>query len=512
MHTRTPKASRPHPNAMPARPSVRPAGRTGTGGRRLVPAILLTLLAGGVTAGTNGLQDIEVNGRILRLPGNTPVLIDDQPGQLSDLLGKPAGMQLRQGAAPARGVVPPLVFSYTLIGPVTQVEPLAVLGQVVTITADTVREGFADPGQLLPGTPMIIAGLVDANGSLYGTLAVRREGAGNKFLLNGHVQEVVASEPRLRVGQQWVDTVGVSFTDCAAALPAVGDYLELRANSVPGFQPGDPLATVTSARCTTPVPLGTPGAVGVLEGVVSVAAAQSFRLGALEVLHDSGTVFEFGTADDLDPGVDLVVEGSFVDADTLSATLVEFVRPVVRFEAPLVPADVSPGHSIRPFGVSVYNSAQLRDEDAILANGLTVPRQVQVRGWLARDGLALATRIRERGNPDATDVALRGPVAAIAAPTVRVQGLTLDTGGASFFDADNQPLSSTAFFAALQLNHVVDVGGALWTPATRTLSGGVITLLGFEHTQPVLAPAGAVMAGTVRSYGVETPLFGDGFE
>lgn len=512
MHSRSPNAFRPHPNAALARPFALPAGRTGTGGRMLLPGILLTLLAGGVTAGSSASQDIEINGRILRLPGNTPVQIDDQPGQLSDLLGMPPGMQLRPGAAPARGGVPPLVFSYTLIGPVTRVEPLAVLGQAVTITADTVREGFVDPGQLVLGTTMIIAGLVDANGSLYGTLAVRREGPGNKFLLNGYVQEVVASQPRLRVGQQWVDTGGISFTDCAAVLPEVGDYLELRAASVPGFQPGDPLDTVTSARCTTPVPVGTPGAVGVLEGVVGTAGPQSFQLGALQVLHDAATVFEFGTVDDLDPGVNLVVEGSFVDADTLSATLVEFVRPVVRFEAPLMPADVSPGHSIRPFGVTVSNSAQLRDEDDILANGLAVPRQVQVRGWLARDGQAFATRIRERGNPDASDVALRGPVDAIAAPMLSVQGLTLDTRGASFFDADNQPLSSTAFFAALQRNHVVDVGVALWTPATRTLSGGMITLLGFEHTQPVLAPAGAVMAGTVRSYGMETPLFDDGFE
>lgn len=406
-----------------------------------------------------------------------------------------------------------MVFSYTLIGPVTAVGPLAVLGQPVTVTADTVIEGFAVPADLALGDPMVVAGLVDANGSLYASLAVRRGAQGNRFLLTGYVQEVVADTARVRLGEQWLDGTGVVFDDCAADLPVVGDYLDIRADAIAGFEPGDVIDTVTSARCTTPVPFGTVGASGLLEGIVSaVGGDESFAIGPLTVQWTAATVFEFGGPDDLEPGVDVSVEGTFTDIDIVLADAVEFVRPVLRTEGPMLPEDVTPGESLRPFGVSVHHSAQLRDEDGILANGLAGPRQVEVRAWLDRDGVAFATRVRDRGGVDANDVALRGPVEAIDPPRLTVQGLTVDGSAAVFFDADGQPISAEIFFADVRVNHMVDVGAASWDAPTRTLGGGDITLLGYEHTQPAPGTAGAVVAGTVASYGVGDPIFTSGFE
>jgi hypothetical protein len=345
-------------------------------------------------------QTIVVNNRTYTLPSDTPVVIDGEPGQLADLLGQPAGMQLNWLSSGERGTLPVPVFSYTLIGPVTQIDPLEVLGQPVTITGDTVVEGFATVDQLTPGDAMIIAGIVDPNGSLNATLAVRRDAAGNKYLLSGYVKEIAAIEPRLRIGSQWVETGGVFFDSCTGGFPVVGSYVELRADSIAGFQPGDPIDTVTDARCASPVPLGTPGAQGFLEGIVGAGIdGESFMLGPLTVLYDATTVFEFGGPDDLEPGVDLSTEGVFIDATTFDADSVEFVRPVVRFEAPMGPDDVTPGVSLRPLGVVVHYSAQVRDEDGILANGLNSTSQVEVRGWIDRAGVAFATRVRERGDP-----------------------------------------------------------------------------------------------------------------
>ena len=95
-------------------------------------------------------------------------------------------MQLLWQPGAARRGAPALIFSYTLIGPVTGIDPLEVLGQRVTITGDTVLEGFTNPAQLVLGAPMIVAGLVDPNGSLYATLAVRRGAQDNKYLLTGY--------------------------------------------------------------------------------------------------------------------------------------------------------------------------------------------------------------------------------------------------------------------------------------------------------------------------------------
>lgn len=474
---------------------------------------LLLLGSSTITIAQTATQTLLVSNRTYTLPADTPVIIDELAGVLSDLHGQPAGMQVRWLASSVRGGAPVPVFGFTLIGPVTAVDPLQVLGQPVTITGDTVIEGFTTPDQLEIGAAMIVAGLVDPNGSVYATLAVLRGAQGNKYLLNGTVTQVVVAEPRVRVGNQWVDTVGVDFVGCATGGPVVGDYLELRADSIAGFATGDPIDTITAARCATPVPLGTAGAQGALEGIVGAGVdGESFQLGTVTIRYGTATVFEFGGPDDLEPGADVSTEGTFIDATTFTADSVEFVRPVVRFEGPMLPVDVTPGVSLRPFGVEVLNSAQLRDDDGILANGLAAPTQVQVRGWLDRNNVAFATRVRERGAADANDVALRGPLAAFSAPQLTIQGLTVDTTGATFFDADGMPLTDTAFFADLQINQVIDIGGAIWNATTRILTGGAITLLGFEHTQPVPGPLNGVVAGTVRSYGTPDRVFADGFD
>lgn len=478
----------------------------------ILTGVFALVLAGVATA---QVQTLTVGGRTYSLPPATPVVIDGEPGTLSDLLHRPAGMQVRWHAQPGplRGAMPTPIFSYTLIGPVTRAAPLEVLGQPVTITGDTVIEGFTDAGNLTIGAPMIIAGLVDPNGSVYATLAVRRDAQGNKFLLAGYMAELVAVQPRLRVGSQWIDTTGIAFADCIGELPVAGDYLELRADSILGFAPGDAIDTVTDARCASPVPLGTPGAQGFLDGIVGGGLdGVSFELGSLTITYSIATVFEFGGPDELDPGTEVSVEGTFTDATTLAADSVEFVRPPVRFEGPMAPSEVTPGQLLRPFGVAVNYSAQVRDDDGILADGLTAPRQVQVRGWLDRDGVAFASRVRERGAPDATDVALRGPVAAVDRPRFTVQGLVVDTAAATFSDAEGAAMTADQFFAALRINHVIDLGAASWSASTRTFSAGAITLLGFEHTQPIPGNPDAFVSGTARSYGVPDLLFAASFE
>jgi hypothetical protein len=478
----------------------------------VLTGLMATFLATAAAAQT---QTLTVGGRTYSLPSATPVVIDGEPGTLADLLGLPAGMQVRwqpQNGA-VRGAVPTPIFSYTLIGPVTGTDPLEVLGQPVTVTADTVIEGFTDAGDLTPGAPMIIAGLIDPNGSVYATLAVRRGAQGNKFLVAGYVTELVAAQPRLRVGSQWIDTTGVAFAGCAGVLPVAGDYVELRADSTGDFTPGDAIDTVTDARCAAPVPPGTPGAQGALDGIVGGGVdGVSFALGTLTVTYDAATVFEFGGPDELDPGTEVSVEGTFTDATTLAADSVEFVRPPVRFQGPMAPADVTPGESLRPFGVNVNYSAQVRDEDGVLADGLTTPRQVEVRGWLDRNGTAFAARVRERGGPDASDVALRGPVSAVSRPRFTVQGLTVDATASTFLDADGAAMTADQFFAALRLNHVIDLGAASWNASTRTFSDGAITLLGFEHTQPIPGDPDAFVFGIARGYGVRENIFAAGFE
>ena len=131
---------------------------------RSLPFLVLLALAPALS--TAQTQTLTVNGRHFTLPADTPILVDETPALLSDLLTYPPGLQLRwlpMGADASEGVgTPELVFSYTLIGPATAVSPLEVLGQPITITADTTLEGFDSVDDLAPGDAMIVAGLVDA--------------------------------------------------------------------------------------------------------------------------------------------------------------------------------------------------------------------------------------------------------------------------------------------------------------------------------------------------------------
>lgn len=482
--------------------------------------MLLSMLIPAAALAQSGNLEFTLNGRPVSLPLSTPIIIDDQqPTTLAAVRNLPNGMHVEWSGVPQpipeRGIAMP-VFSYTLIGPVTGNDPLQVLGQPITVTGDTTLANVSPPIDLPLNTPMVVSGLVDPNGSVRATLVERREQFGNTFLLTGPVTAVNGLDSQLRIGAQWISYQGgVGFAGCAEPLPAIGEFLAVRAQAQPNYTPGAVLTDVISGYCLTLVPVGTVGASGFLQGTVTaVPDLNEFQIGTLAVVLAPTTEFVFGARDDLATGVSVNIEGNYEDTQRFAATVVEFVRPVVRFEVPMTPADITPGQSLRPFGVLVRNAPQVRDEDSILANGLTQATQVEVRGYLDRLGRAYATRVRERGNPDAGDVQLRGPVEQIAAPLLTIQGLTVNTSGADFRDELGNPMLAAEFFAAVQIGHLVDVGNSVYTAGNATLAGGVITYIGAEPLAPARAPAGAaaVNAGTASGYSTLTPLFVDGFE
>lgn len=460
---------------------------------------------------------IEVGGRAYVLPAETPIVVDEAPAVLSSMLHRPDGQQARWVFDGARGDgvhggAGTLVFTYTVIGPVTSTEPLAVLGQPVTVTADTVLSGVADPAAIPVGSPLVVAGLVDANGSLLATVIEQRGAPGNKFLLSGYVS-AVASATQFSIGAQPIDSTGQTFTDCAGGVPTIGDYIEVRANAVANFPPGSVLGNVFDIRCAQPVPFGTIGAEGFMQSIITaVPTDTTFTFGDLVIAFDDTTEFAFGSADDLEPGIAVAVDGAFTDATHFLAEAVEFVRPTVRFIVPVSPAQVVPGESISPFGIPVYWNAQVRDDDDYLASGMTTTRQVEVRAYLDGAGRAFATRVRDRGAAALNDVRLRGPVTAIDPPRMTVQGRTIDTTTSAYFDMTEKPTTAEAFFAAVQLGDIVDISVGVYDAATQTVSGGDVTHVAPEPVPPPPAiPTPGLRAGTAR-YALPDAVFKHSFE
>jgi hypothetical protein len=137
-----------------------------------------------------------------------------------------------------------------------------------------------------------------------------------------------------------------------------------------------------------------------------------------------------------------------------------------------------------------------------------------VRGYADSEGNLYATRVRERGNPDAGDVLADGQITAINDPLIEVFGVTVDTSGSVFFDINNMPISSTEFFNQITLGTEVEVGDATVNEATNVISFGVIVIDEADDiNRPNKQKLGATEAlgvGTIT--GVTDVIFADSFE
>lgn len=406
-------------------------------------------------------------------------------------------------------------------GPVTATAPLSVLQQPLVVTSETVLVDIPgnDLANVAVGDLLEVSGFLDANGALAATRIQFRANPTIDWKLFGPVSALNGSQ--FSIGAQAVNAAGVTPMNCGAGLQN-GDYVELETLPNAGYAAGSVLGQLIQLECEDPnfdnPPPGTIAAS--LEGIISAVpdplpVPASFSMLGINVLTTAQTEYRAGTIDDLDVGVRVEVEGFFDDAaQTITAHEVRFVQAQVRFEAPVAPADVTPGESIVIMGSLAGFTAQTRDEDGIV-NGLATPTQVEVRGLIDRDGLIFATRVRERGQPDLSDTRLRGPVAEISQPELLILGITVDTSSAQFRDHDQNVISAAEFFARVFPGTLVSAEDAVYDPVAARLVAGVMELE--ENTVPA-PPAQAMGAGnrgvsrgTLTRLGADT-IFAHGFD
>lgn len=481
-------------------------------------SLLLTTF-GAIAAPALADDVLDVQGRRVVVGPDTTIVVDDEilpPG--SSVPQKP-GFRVEARFAPVRapdgvGAEPAItvIFSYALKGPVTSTEPLRVLGQEITVTADTETAGLpgGSIGNVAVGDHLDVSGYFDTNSSVLASFVEFSPTPIASWLLGGYITALDAGT--IAVGPQLVSTNGVAPQDCGDAL-AVGQFVEIRADAIEGFGPGSMLDTVTDLRCVAPVPIGTPGALGALNGVVgTILSDTSFAFGSYTVTFDDTTGFRYGSADDILPGAALEVDGTFGENMTFIAQGIQFDAPMIRIEGPAEIADVVPGAdgTVTLLDNVVRRSAQIRDEDDIYVSGITQPRQIEIRGYLDHLGNRYATRARLRGAPDASDARAGGPVEWVDRPTLGVLGLTLDTTGALFEDPAEQPITADEFFLDAVEGALVEQNGS-WDAATHTITGGVALLVARVEPPPP-APRGAshsLIVGTLRG---SDRIFANGFD
>ena len=167
------------------------------------PILFISLLSAVAPVAADEL--IDVQGHAVWVDNGTTLVVDDEvlpPGSavpqkpgLRTEVRYPQALMAQPGP---HGVVPAatVVFSYAVRGSVTSTVPLRVLGQEVTVTADTGATGL--PGGTIAnialGDHLDVSGYVDTNSSLLASFIEYLPTPTPRWLLSGYVTGVNGNE------------------------------------------------------------------------------------------------------------------------------------------------------------------------------------------------------------------------------------------------------------------------------------------------------------------------------
>lgn len=500
--------------------------------RRFALTLALLTAAAGLPAATSAPSasnqaTLTLNGsHQFRLGAGTTILVDGKPVTPSQLAVAGGGFNTQvfatnTDASLSNGDAVTINLHNMLKGPVTSTAPLAILAQPVTVNGDTQLIGLPAGGLATVGVGDVleVSGFSDINGSLVASRLRAGVDPQADWKLSGTVSGFAGNV--LHIGAQAVDVAGVTPLGCTPAL-ADGQFVEIETVAQPNFSIGATLGGVIAVSCEDPGFDDPPGGehTASLEGLVASVpdpptSPFTFVVSATTVVVDASTQWRGGSIDSLAAGVRVEVEGVLDAAtSTLNASEVRFVDAAVSFTATLAQSDVIPGVGLTILGNSVGFSAQTRDDDGIAAQGISSPRLVEVRAGVDALGNLLAARVRKRNSNGATTI-LSGPVAAVAGTDLTILGVTIDSTGAVFRDADNLPISPAAFFAQVQAGMIVKASGNTYSPATHRL---VATEIELEDDAPAHPATTAlqvlttgVSRGTITQINVDQ-IFGAGFD
>lgn len=409
-------------------------------------------LAGGGTSGTgtgtvSGFGSVIINDiREFQVGGSTSVTIDGEPAAQSDLkigmvvnftVGDDANSDLTAGTANLIAAV------HQVKGPVTSLSPLAVFGQPVIATGDTLLDGFSSLSDLAVGDLLEVSGFSDGLGGVQATLLERKTSVA-KWKLIGTVSNLV-SGTQFKLGAQMISLSGVEIKDCAGGLQN-GALVEVKATADSDVASGGVLNTATSIECKS-TGLAIPDDAGAsikagVEGLIDSFSTSSKQLvvNGQTVSYSSATVFEGGVETDLALGVKVEAEGSLDTASkVLSAAKIRFRQNQVRIEAPVDETAVSAGDLTEVIGIAVSITAQTR------IDSISGPGQVEVKGFADKNGQVYATEWRDKGNQDPSDIRLEGPASNPVSNTqFEVLGAVIDVSS-----ADSVNPSVSALFNAI---------------------------------------------------------------
>lgn len=333
---------------------------------------------------------------------------------------------------------------HRVIGPVTGVAPLEVLGQPVQSTADTSVETalgntLGDLENLVNGDIVAVAGPADNGGLIRASRVAERDTLPLQWQLVGAVQNYDSGAGTFEIGNQSIALGGVLPDNCDSF--GNGSQVHVLAAKDSTFLAGDTLDTVTSVTCVdnafdligAEAPEQVPAT---FEGIiVDVSALPEIRVGGQRVNVANVLDLVFGRVGDLSVGTHIEVEG-VLDTTTgiLSAKRIIFLSPLVELTGPLESALA--GEWFNMLGVTVKNTAGTLDPGMVLQNGDT-SSPVNVRGFVTGfrdragsdwDSVVYAEEIEQVAS---SDESIYGPVTSTTTDVISILGVDFDLDTAS---------------------------------------------------------------------------------
>ncbi|GLS25445.1 DUF5666 domain-containing protein [Marinibactrum halimedae] len=338
----------------------------------------------------------------------------------------------------SEGVITDLTVDHVVVGPVTTLNPLRVLGKPVIVTADTELDGISndDINTLEVGDILRVSGFISpTNDAVLATLVDQQENVAN-WRLTGNINNLEA-DTRFEINDLGVVINGATSENCV-----LRDGRTVTLTATPdddftgdGFTTETELDTLTGWECTefrlANIDSGDEDIITLpaeIEGMITrFTDATSFQIGD-QVIQSGSPTYQGGVQEDLKVGVKVEVEGTLnTNTNELTATTIKFHEPRIYFFVPGINVSVDNTNStVSVLGLSIDTTDLTNDENSILLDANPdITQQIEIQGFVDKDETPYATSVRYRGDDNRENVELQGIVTQASNDRFSILGISV---------------------------------------------------------------------------------------
>ena len=413
-----------------------------------------------VSKGTiTGFGSIVVNGIRYETDGAT-FDVDGNPGTQADLrIGQVVVVQGTIADDNSSATASSVAFNDLVEGPITGIVTatgtITVLGQVVTIDADTSFDDNINPPSIegLAVTDIVeVSGFYLSDGSISAT-RIEKKLPGGEFEVTGIVSN--AGADTFQINNLLVDYSAAQVRNFPGGAPEDGQLVEAK-----GDEFGGELVASEVEFKLGDLPGGAGDRAEVEGSITDFTSSSAFEVEGIPVTTNGGTSYVNGEAPDLALNRKIEVEGSIGTDGALAASGIEFkLSNFIRVEG-LV--EVRNGTQLTILGITIDTNALTRFEDKsslddrdFNVNDVNVGDYIEMRGYdedpASIPPMVVATLVERedfRG-----EIAVRGFVDldSLNDPQFSILGVTIQTDtGTQFRDAGGQSIPAADFFSSAE--------------------------------------------------------------